>query len=379
MKITRHNYEEYFILYLDNELSSADRREVELFVQQNPDLKAELDILFQSQLPVDTDVVFNRKESLLKSESVTIKEDNYEEWLLSYIDNELSGAEKTMLEKFVAERPALKKELEVLQKTKLQPENIVFGDKSMLYRREEKVRVIAINWRRIAIAASLVLAVGTAAVVLFKSNEEKPADIANVENRKVVPAQQNSTPASPAVKEEIQDTDPAEQPLAVVPAEPIQAETANTKKSAVVDNPVKSDTRVKENNVADIINKEELAVVPEKKKSNDLPEPVYNPNVINNIAKENPIAMVEPTTKTPLTNSKETSPVVTVTPATTGALYTSNTSAETFDPGDEGQNGKKNKLRGFFRKVTRTFEKNTNIKATDDEDRLLLAGLAIKI
>ncbi len=379
MKITRHNYEEYFILYLDNELSSADRREVELFVQQNPDLKAELDILFQSQLPVDTDVVFNRKESLLKSESATIKEDNYEEWLLSYIDNELSGAEKTMLEKFVAERPAIKKELEVLQKAKLQPENIVFRDKSILYRREEKVRVIAINWRRIAIAASLVLAVGTAAVVLFKSNEEKPADIANVENRKVVPAQQNSTPASPAVKEEIQDTDPAEQPLAVVPAEPIQAETANTKKSAVVDNPVKSDTRVKENNVADIINKEELAVVPEKKKSNDLPEPVYNPNVINNIAKENPIAMVEPTTKTPLTNSKETSPVVTVTPATTGALYTSNTSAETFDPGDEGQNGKKNKLRGFFRKVTRTFEKNTNIKATDDEDRLLLAGLAIKI
>ncbi len=379
MKITRHNYEEYFILYLDNELSSADRREVELFVQQNPDLKAELDILFQSQLSVDTDVVFNGKESLLKSESVTIKEDNYEEWLLSYIDNELPGAEKTMLEKFVAERPAIKKELEVLQKTKLQPENIVFRDKSILYRREEKVRVIAINWRRIAIAASLVLAVGTAAVVLFKSNEEKPADIANVENRKVVPAQQNSTPASPAVKEEIQDTDPAEQPLAVVPAEPIQAETANTKKSAVVDNPVKSDTRVKENNVADIINKEELAVVPEKKKSNDLPEPVYNPNVINNIAKENPIAMVEPTTKTPLTNSKETSPVVTVTPATTGALYTSNTSAETFDPGDEGQNGKKNKLRGFFRKVTRTFEKNTNIKATDDEDRLLLAGLAIKI
>lgn len=379
MKITRHNYEEYFILYLDNELSSADRREVELFVQQNPDLKAELDILFQSQLPVDTDVVFNGKESLLKSESVTIKEDNYEEWLLSYIDNELSGVEKTMLEKFVAERPALKKELEVLQKTKLQPENIVFRDKSILYRREEKVRVIAINWRRIAIAASLVLAVGTAAVVLFKSNEEKPADIANVENRKVVPAQHNSTPATPAIKEEIQDTDPAEQPLAVVPAEPIQAETANTKKSAVVDNPVKSDTRVKENNVADIINKEELAVVPEKKKSNDLPEPVYNPNVINNIAKENPIAMVEPTTKTPLTNSKETSPVETVTPATTGALYTSNTSAETFDPGDEGQNGKKNKLRGFFRKVTRTFEKNTNIKATDDEDRLLLAGLAIKI
>ena len=39
---------------------------------------------------------------------------------------------------------------------------------------------------------------------------------------------------------------------------------------------------------------------------------------------------------------------------------------------------KKNKLRGFFRKVTRTFEKRTNIDPTDGEDRLLVAGLAFK-
>jgi hypothetical protein len=56
--------------------------------------------------------------------------------------------------------------------------------------------------------------------------------------------------------------------------------------------------------------------------------------------------------------------------------------ASTLEPSDliEQPNGKKNKLRGFFRKVTRTFEKRTNIKATDDDDdRLLIAGLAIKL
>jgi hypothetical protein len=36
-------------------------------------------------------------------------------------------------------------------------------------------------------------------------------------------------------------------------------------------------------------------------------------------------------------------------------------------------------LRGFLRKVTRNIEKRTNIKATDDDDRLLIAGLAIKM
>ena len=41
--------------------------------------------------------------------------------------------------------------------------------------------------------------------------------------------------------------------------------------------------------------------------------------------------------------------------------------------------GRKNKLRGFFRKVTRTFEKRTNIDPTDNDDRLLVGGLAIKL
>ena len=45
---------------------------------------------------------------------------------------------------------------------------------------------------------------------------------------------------------------------------------------------------------------------------------------------------------------------------------------------DEDPGGKKSKLRGFFRKLTRTFEKTTNIDATD-EDRVLIGGLAFKL
>jgi hypothetical protein len=40
---------------------------------------------------------------------------------------------------------------------------------------------------------------------------------------------------------------------------------------------------------------------------------------------------------------------------------------------------RKNKLRGFFRKTTRLFERTTNISATDGDDRLLIGGLAVRL
>ena len=61
-----------------------------------------------------------------------------------------------------------------------------------------------------------------------------------------------------------------------------------------------------------------------------------------------------------------------------GVIAASNSTTVDNDPINE-PSGNKNKLRGFFRKLTRTFEKNTNIKATDDEDRLLVGSLAIKL
>ena len=46
--INRHNYETFFLLYIDNELSVTEKKTVDEFVDANPDLQEELIMLQQS-------------------------------------------------------------------------------------------------------------------------------------------------------------------------------------------------------------------------------------------------------------------------------------------------------------------------------------------
>ncbi|WP_276502956.1 anti-sigma factor family protein [Terrimonas pollutisoli] len=377
MKITRHNYEEYFVLYLDNELSSEDRREVELFVQDNPDLKTELDLLRQSQLIPDTSIVFSNKEELMRTSGAAsiINDSNYEEWLVLYIDNELTPAQKIAVEEFIAAHPAIQLQLENLQKTKLQPETIIFPDKESLYRKEEKVRVVAIHWRRIAVAAALLL-VSSTALIVFNKKGNKETSITGIK-----PGVKENVPAN-VIEQPATEKKQANENNELANTDPIK-ENTDAGNNAVVIKEEKIERKEKTKQQLPVEIKQNDAVVTktkeEKKKTNALPQPVYNPNV-NKELNQNSIAQVEIPVKESLTNPKETNQPYIVTPNSSRPLdnVIAASSKESLDPIDDEQPGKKNKLRGFFRKVTRTFEKTTNIKATD-EDRLLVGGLAIKL
>ncbi|MFC0776090.1 anti-sigma factor family protein [Terrimonas alba] len=378
MKISRHNYEEYFILYLDNELSSEDRREVELFVQDNPDLKTELDLLQQSQLIPDTSIVFSDKEELMRvsGADTIINTANYEEWLICYVDNELTPAQKIAVEEFVAAHPAIQLQLDILQKTKLQPETIIFPDKESLYRKEEKVRVVAIHWRRIAVAAALLLAVSSTALIVINNKKDKETGVAEIKpgEKKNMPGNAIDQPAN-VKKQANENNELANNDLIKKNTDPHNSVVAIKEKKTERKEKTKQQlpVEVKQNDAVVAKTKEE------KRKTNDLPQPVYNPNV-NKELNQTSIAQVETPVKESLTNSKETNQPYIVTPNSSHPLdnVIAASSKESVDPIDDEQPGKKNKLRGFFRKVTRTFEKTTNIKATD-EDRLLVGGLAIKL
>ncbi len=157
MEINRHNYETYFLLWIDRELSIQEQKDVEQFIDINPDLAIELALLQDAKLPMEDSLIYSNKESLLKIESLALSLSTYEDYFLLYIDNELSSKEKQEVELFVLQHPALQAEFLLLQKTILTQEKIVFANKEFLYKKEEDEKpVIYFNWRRLAIAAAVV-------------------------------------------------------------------------------------------------------------------------------------------------------------------------------------------------------------------------------
>ncbi len=188
VSINRYNYEEYFLLYVDNELSAAECKQVEAFVQENPDLEEELMMLKQSQLKPDTSLVLEDKSSLFKSEKHgMINLENYETFFLLYVDEELNVEDRRSVELFASQHPAQQQELEILMQTRITPEtSVVFPDKASLYKKVGSEKVVAFRvWRIVAVAAMLILAVGilwmnsrkeTIEPVLTKTEEQTNKD-----------------------------------------------------------------------------------------------------------------------------------------------------------------------------------------------------------
>jgi hypothetical protein len=159
MNINRNNYEEYFLLYADNELSAQEKNMVEIFVEQNADLEEEFTMLKQSVLKPDHSIILNDKSSLFKGGDEFVNLNNYEEKFLLYADNELNLSEVEETKKFVLSNSSLQNEFTLLQTVKYEPDtSIVFPDKSSLYKKDNDDKVIPFRWK--ALAAAIVLGLG---------------------------------------------------------------------------------------------------------------------------------------------------------------------------------------------------------------------------
>lgn len=146
--IHRGNYEEFFLLYVDNELSAEAKKAVDEFVSMNPDLKVELEILLDTKLETEA-ISFDQKESLFK-ESLSI-----EEYQLLAIDNELNEEQLQALNDIHRTDEQALTDYELLKKTKLPADAIIYPHKQQLYKRSAPI--IALRWLSVGSAAAAII------------------------------------------------------------------------------------------------------------------------------------------------------------------------------------------------------------------------------
>lgn len=368
MKINRHNYETFFLLYADNELSAAERKVVEEFVLVNSDLAPELESIIDTILPADT-VKYPSTENLYKKE---IELDSLQENLLLHLDNELDTAAKKDIESVINTDKNIQKEWELWKKTKLdENEQVTFQDKKSLYRYERR-GVVSMRFYRIAAAAVLLIGLFTAISVLTRN---EPADN-TIAKSKIIESKNNK----PVITSEVNPAETASHISENTPAGNVSEDKASLlaeKKNNTASVAIKNNSQpVKENNIA--------ALQQEKNKVSDL-ENINNnnsneqvsPNVLNNkravVVYQNqaPGDLAASSVKEKV--SAPARPLIDY----NSELSTNDNYAKTAALNDgETESGNKifymneetvnrSKVGGLLRKVKRVIERNTNINTSN--------------
>ena len=342
--ITPENYEEYLLLYVDNELTDAEREMVDAFLIVHPELQIELDMLMSTRLP-EEDFVFEGREALLAHE---MKKDDIDEQLLSYIDNELTPAEKAKLEMRLGSDSLYAAELTSLLKTKLDPEEtIVYPNKQELYRHTRKV----ISFRMwVQVAAAVVFVVFVSGLYLTESYKDEPSFANNI---------------MPGTTKE--DAVPAPVQTVMPPVNDVAAQTKT-------ETPVTNNENVTEK-------KAEIAPAKTYVVAKQEASPAYIPTKA--AAEPVSIAKTERNLQ-PIRTSGNNSPEIDLEinePVVTSAITASYNVQEPRNTSVVATESVKTKgsLKGFLRKATRIIEKNTGIGATNEDNELLIGALAVKL
>src|SRR6266487_4912789 len=380
--INRHNYEEIFLMYVDNELTNQQRAEVELFVQQNPDLEKEFEMLKQTKLTADEEIMFAHKTDLLKIKG-SIGTENYEEFFLLYIDNELNENGKDAVEKFVLQQPKLQDEFILLKQTVLPQEKIVFPHKKTLYRREER-RVVPFNWKKMAVAAAFI---GIAALVWRiapHGNNINSRTVTTVQQKKQTVKRAQSGKQDQAVQPLPQSSTNANKEFAAKEPTKVKKDT-----EAIVKTEKKNKIKPVEKNAQEVNNDIALKNKKDKDVNNPLPPVAIpenkddavvkndNPVVTDiNIAKDN--SNEEPLEKAKSLNAMNDHPDVhdLIQPAVYKELNTNDDDnlRNTLYVGNMGLN--KNKVRGIMKKVGGLFAGKSK-NSSDEKGKLHVANFEL--
>lgn len=196
MKINKLNYESFLLDYSEGRLSSSQLELLKQFISQNPDLGTWEELT--ESLPVidKEDVFFDRKSILYKKEIISttnISEANFENFFIAFHENILSESEQAEVRLFLTQNPELKSDFKLFGLAKLDSnKTITFPQKDKIY---QKIKIIPILNKSIAIAATLALFVGIAWFFASpkQQNREPLAEIQKIEMKKIFALEAENT------------------------------------------------------------------------------------------------------------------------------------------------------------------------------------------
>lgn len=133
LTIDRQNYEAFFLDYLDGNLSSSQEKLLVLFLEENPDLKNELE-QFDTIVMEKDDIYFPDKKGLKKDPALKdIQMTGFEQSCIAYVEGDLNHREKALFEQMLDHNEGKTKELKKFIQTKLKPDHsVVFPYKNIL-------------------------------------------------------------------------------------------------------------------------------------------------------------------------------------------------------------------------------------------------------
>lgn len=150
--INHTNYEGYFLLYVDNELTIEERNAVELFTAQHPKMQAELDMLLQTRLTPEDEIVFAKKDTLFFGDPFITDEE-----IISFLDGEVVSV--TAAQQLNNPSPMLQQRMDVFAATKMDVDStLVFPGRERLMKQGRIVSLKA--WKIVAAAAVIIVAFG---------------------------------------------------------------------------------------------------------------------------------------------------------------------------------------------------------------------------
>jgi len=158
ININRNNYEQYFVDYLDGNLSQQDEQQVVLFLEQNPDLKEELEEFEQIEIVKD-EIAFSNKSSLKKQTVLSGLATNFDEICIASIEGDLKETQELELSEFIEANRDRQRDYDLFKLTKIPlDKTVVYSQKAELKKKERTG--FKLHYAIYSAAASIILLIG---------------------------------------------------------------------------------------------------------------------------------------------------------------------------------------------------------------------------